>query len=190
MKKKMITKKLSEMSLEELWVLFPINLTEHQSEWASWYAEEERYLRNLFPKIGENYLIHHIGSTAIDEIKAKPIVDILVEVPDTDTLQKFKEVLGNAGYLCMSETHQRVSLNKGYTPQGFAEKVFHLHLRLFGNHDEIYFRDYLKEHPEIAKEYEQLKQELSRRYKYDRDEYTRQKTAFVEKYTQLGKASH
>ena len=45
----------------------------------------------------------------------------------------------------MSESPNRVSLNKGYTEQGFAES-FHLHLRMTGDHDEIYFRDYLCQH--------------------------------------------
>lgn len=38
-------KKLSEMTLEELWELFPIILTEHREEWARWYAEEAEVLR-------------------------------------------------------------------------------------------------------------------------------------------------
>ena len=40
-------KKLSEMSLEELWQLFPIFLTEHQASWKEWYTEEEGLLKKL-----------------------------------------------------------------------------------------------------------------------------------------------
>lgn len=79
----------------------------------------------------------------------------------------------------MSESRDRISFNKGYTEDGFAEKVFHLHLRYRGDNDELYFRDFLIEHPDVAKEYESLKMLLAKRYKYNRDEYTRAKSDFV-----------
>lgn len=65
-------KKLSEMSLEELWQLFPIFLTEHQSIWEQWYQEEKE---NLKAALTGNFEINHIGSTAICGIWAKPIID-------------------------------------------------------------------------------------------------------------------
>ena len=61
-------KKLSEMSLEELWQLFPIFLTEHQECWKEWYFEEESRLKNVIPKCER---ISHIGSTAVSSIWAK-----------------------------------------------------------------------------------------------------------------------
>ena len=48
-------KKLSEMSLEELWKLFPIYLTEHQPYWKEWYTDEESFLKNRVPKIAVSY---------------------------------------------------------------------------------------------------------------------------------------
>ena len=54
-----------------------------------------------------------------------------------------KEILVNSGCICMHTAETRVSLNKGYTSQGFAERVFHIHLRYAGDHDELYFRDYM-----------------------------------------------
>lgn len=71
-------KELSEMTLEELWQLFPICLTEHQSCWQEWYSEEEKLLKRT---LSSNERISHIGSTATPSIWAKPIVDILVEIP-------------------------------------------------------------------------------------------------------------
>ncbi|MDE5867334.1 MAG: GrpB family protein, partial [Anaeroplasmataceae bacterium] len=79
------------------------------------------------------------------------------------------------------------SLNKGYTENGFADKVFHLHLRLPNDQDELYFRDYLNAHKEVAKEYEELKIELWKKYEHNRDAYTNAKTEFVKKYTDLAK---
>lgn len=76
-----------------------------------------------------------------------------------------------------------MSFNKGYTESGFAERVFHLHLRYAGDNDELYFRDYLREHPGIAKEYEQLKLSLRKRFEHDRDGYTDAKSEFIKRYT-------
>ena len=44
-----MSKKLTEMSLEELWQLFPIILTEHQECWKEWYLEEETLLKKVLP---------------------------------------------------------------------------------------------------------------------------------------------
>ena len=151
-----MSKKLSETSLEELWQLFPICLTEHNENWAAWYADEEKYLKGNLPA-DRIKRISHIGSTAVKGIWAKPIIDILVEVSAESDLQQFKPILEQAGYLCMSEESERLSFNKGYTENGFAERVYHLHLRKAGNNDELYFRDYLNAHPDVAKEYEKLK---------------------------------
>ena len=184
-----MSKKLSEMSLEELWELFPIYLTEHQDCWSKWYEEEQNILKRILPTTKLGLQIYHIGSTAIHGIWAKPIVDILIEIPNAATLILVKELMIKNGYICMSESDKRISLNKGYTEKGFAERVFHIHLRLLNDKDEIYFRDYLNEHMEIAKAYENLKLNLWKEYEHDRDRYTAEKTEFVNKYTRLAKES-
>ncbi len=179
-------KKLSEMNLEELWQLFPIFLTEHQTCWTEWYADEKLILQNILPQ-HQIKRISHIGSTAVDTIWAKPIIDILVEVSAGCDLKNIKDLLVKNGYLCMSQSEKRISLNKGYTDNGFAEKVYHLHLRYDGDNDELYFKDYLKAHTKIAHEYEKIKIELWKKYEHNRDGYTNAKGDFVTKYTQEAK---
>ena len=177
-------KELSEMNLEELWLLFPIYLTEHQSCWQEWYSEEESLLKNI---LSLTERISHIGSTAVPSIWAKPIVDILVEIPKGSKFRYYKDLIVNNGYICMSESERGLAFNKGYTEKGFAERVFHLHLRYMGDNNELYFRDYLNEFPDIAKEYEKLKLSLWKEYEHNRDAYTNAKTEFVKKYTEQAK---
>ena len=179
-----MSKKLSEMTLEELWQLFPIFLTEHKKYWTDWYKEEVAQLQSILPSDTE---YHHVGSTAIDDIMAKPIVDIIIVVQSTDILKQVANTLQKHGYIIMSTSQNRISLNKGYAENGFAEKVFHLHIRLSDDVDEIYFRNYLNTHPTVAKEYEQLKLRLWKQYEHNRDAYTEAKTEFVKKYTNLAK---
>ena len=168
------------MSLEELWELFPIQLTEHQACWDEWYQIEKKRLLSTLPGTMK---IHHIGSTSIKGIWAKPIIDILVEANLSDH-KAMKSRLLCDGYLYMAQTETCIDFNKGYTPDGFAEKVFHLHLRKTGDNDELYFRDYLNEHPKIAKAYEKLKLSLWKQFEHNRDGYTERKTTFVTEYTQ------
>jgi len=85
----------------------------------------------------------------------------------------------NNGWTIMSRSNGRVSLNKGYTEDSFAKKVFHLHLRLPGDTAEILFRDYLLTNPDVAKDYEELKLSLWKRFEHDRDGYTNAKSAFI-----------
>ncbi|RSI10025.1 GrpB family protein [Streptococcus sanguinis] len=177
---------LEEMSLEELWQLFPISLIEHQDEWKDWYAEERLRLLSFLPA-NQLVRISHIGSTSIETIWAKPIVDILLEIPKETDMAVMRDLLLQNGYLLMSESQGRMSFNKGYTPSGFAERVFHLHLRYEGDHDELYFRDYLQEHPAVAKDYEKLKLSLWKQYEHNRDAYTEAKTEFIKNYTEKAK---
>lgn len=72
-------KALAEMTLEELWELFPIVLSPHQPRWEKWAANEISLLSVLLAD--HSPVINHIGSTAVAGIMAKPIVDILVELP-------------------------------------------------------------------------------------------------------------
>ena len=174
-----MSKPLSEMTLEELWTLFPIILTAPDARWPMWYREEEALLQGVLP-IEYALRIRHIGSTAIHGIWAKPIVDILVEAAPGADLSAADEALARAGYRCMSRNDSRRSYNKGYTEQGFAEKVFHLHLTHLGDQPEVIFRDYLNAHPADAKAYEAMKLSLWKPFEHDRDGYTQAKTAFVE----------
>lgn len=177
-----MSKALAEMTLEELWELFPVYLVPPNEKWKKYYDEMKSFLQD---RLADDHVvrIHHIGSTAIEGIWAKDIVDILLEIDANEDIEKVAKVAEKNGFLRMSSDVGRISLNKGYTPDGFADKVYHLHIRFAGDHQELYFRDYLKEHREVAKAYEELKRKLQKKYEHDRDGYTNAKTAFVKKWT-------
>ena len=128
-----------------------------------------------------------IGSTAIHGIWAKNIVDVMVEISEKADMKEIARILEQNGFIRMSDEKRRITLNKGYTKEGFADKVYHIHLRYAGDNDELYFRDYLNEHPQIAREYEALKLELWKRYEHNRDAYTDAKTDFIRKWTTVQK---
>lgn len=178
---------LSELTMDELWHLFPIQLADYNPEWANTYRETVSEIKNYLP---EGTVFSHIGSTSVPGIKAKPIIDILAEIPVDELTLELCEKLTSHGWIIMSSQHDRISLNRGYTIGGFSDKVFHLHLRLPGDNDEIMFRNYLISHEDTAREYEKIKISLLEKYRYDRDGYTEAKTDFVRRVTQIAKESY
>ena len=114
-------KKLSEMSLEELQELFPIffNKTSNLLEKLVFRGIDFFEKHNSSDK-----KISHIVSTAIPNIWAKPIIDILIEVPNNKELSTYVDLIVNSGYICMSQNKNNTSFNKGYTVDGFTKKRF------------------------------------------------------------------
>ncbi|KRK74261.1 GrpB family protein [Lacticaseibacillus nasuensis] len=183
-----MTKPLQEMSLEELWQLFPIELKAPDQKYAAWY---EAAKQNLLALLQDFHItrISHIGSTAVPGLIAKPIVDILLELPAGYEQAALTERLTAAGWLLMNQQadEELLDFNRGYTPAGFAEKVFHLHVKPAGDWGELYFRDYLIAHPDVAQDYAALKKRLKREFEHDRDAYTDGKGEFVRRVTELGR---
>jgi GrpB-like predicted nucleotidyltransferase (UPF0157 family) len=182
-------KELSEMTQEELWELFPIILREPNTEYKKWYEIEKQRLLRCIDKT--NIMrINHIGSTAVEGLLSKPTIDILLEVDKQCDMQQLVNILAYDNWLVMSSSPKSLVLNKGYTKDGFAEKVYHLHIRYYDNWNELYFRDYLREHKAVADEYGKLKLKLLEKYKHDRDGYTNAKSEFILKYTKKAKAKY
>lgn len=181
-------KKLDEMSNEELWMLFPIILKKHNEDYKDWYQEEKDSISSILE--GKAFRISHIGSSSVKGLMSKPTIDILLEIDSERDSEIIVKKILSKGWIKMHEQkdpYWSVVFNKGYTIHGFEEKVYHLHMRLKGDWDEIYFRDYLLEHPEVAREYEILKKVLLKKYKYNRDKYTDGKTDFILKWTNIAR---
>ena len=178
---------LDNLSLEELWDLFPITFVDYDIKFEKQYSNERNHLEVILG----NYIkrVNHIGSTSIKNIKAKPIVDILIEVDQKD-FQTTKDILLKNDYVMMDEKSNKISFNKGYTINGYDDNVFHIHIKKYGDCDELYFRDYLNDHCDIAKQYEKLKEELYNKYKPNRDLYTSGKSEFIKKIIKLAKIKY
>ena len=181
-------KTLDKITEAERAALFPIILSEYNPAWANWFADEKERLIQL---IGCEQIVRitHYGSTAVRGLTAKPTVDILLEIDENTDVEKLIASLPSPEYICLRQpttpnsTPPHLMFLKGYTSTGFAERVFHIHVRYPGDWDELYFRDYLINHPEVAAEYATLKRTLKDNYEYDRDGYTTAKSAFIQEIT-------
>ncbi|OJU09480.1 MAG: hypothetical protein BGN88_10005 [Clostridiales bacterium 43-6] len=182
-------KNAAETDRERQARIYPIILSEYNPAWVECFSEEKA---NLMRLVGSENIVRisHIGSTSVPGLTAKPTVDILLEINEATDIDKLIASLPEAEYICLNEAgltiptpSPHLMILKGYTSTGFAEKVYHIHVRYPGDYDELYFRDYLIAHPETAAEYAQLKRKLFQDYEHNRDGYTEAKGEFVREIT-------
>lgn len=168
-----------------------VNLVPYNPEWPVLAQTEIEKIKSVFPA-DAMIDIQHVGSTAIPDISAKPILDIQIAVPSLEKM-KFMAVpiLQKLGYeyWAGNPDPKGMFFVKGMPPYG--EKRTH-HVHIFEQHSDhwcnkLLFRDYLQSHPVVAKEYEQLKIKLAQEHLYDREKYTDEKLDFVNKVLQLAK---
>ncbi len=179
-------KDLNELSPEELGQLFPIEIVPYKSRWHDLFLMEKTEIERIISPF--SLKIEHFGSTAIPNMAAKPTVDILVAIPDSEDIkhiiiQKMKD---NGYHFTLRHDcpPSYMMFMKGYTPEGFKGQCYHIHMAPLshaGLWDRIYLRDYLIANTAVAKEYEALKLELAMKFKNDRDAYTAGKSEFIQK---------
>jgi GrpB-like predicted nucleotidyltransferase (UPF0157 family) len=155
-------------------------LEPHQLVWKRCYEEEVERLESSTDNRLDGY--EHIGSTAIEGLAAKPVIDLLAVVGDlSDARTTLVPVLEHHGYEYRpGDVRGRLFLAKG-------PRTNRTHyLSLAERHSDFYvekvaFRDYLREHPDIAAAYGSLKRELAAEHPDDRSAYTEGKGAFIER---------
>jgi GrpB-like predicted nucleotidyltransferase (UPF0157 family) len=182
-------KQLDQMDIAELGNLFPIIIAEPDPAWTKMFATEKVLIEEVLG-VRDIVRIEHIGSTAVPGLKAKPTIDILLEVPGFINTKMIIEKLKSMDYHYIHKPENpppHMMFVKGYTEGGFKGQAYHIHVRYPGDWDELYFRDYLKLHPEIAREYGELKIRLAGEYRNNREAYTEKKTDFIKRITEKAK---
>ncbi|UPW83857.1 GrpB family protein [Lysinibacillus sp. Ag94] len=155
-----------------------VNLSDYNLNWEKEFEYEKKTIVDV---IDDKVLgIEHIGSTSIKGLEAKPIIDIILGVQDLDEVSNFVIPLSEIEYeyVHKPEFKDRRFFRKGLWGQGTC----HLHICEINSREwieKLLFRDYLRLHPDVAKEYASLKKELASKYKYDRSIYTKKKEPFI-----------
>jgi GrpB-like predicted nucleotidyltransferase (UPF0157 family) len=164
----------------------PIEVVEHDPAWQASYAAERERLAPLFPGAE----IHHIGSTAVPGLAAKPIVDMMVLVEDLGAA--ITALVDEAGYQFPQAFNRTLVHRRFLCYPTAAHRTHHLHLvdEREGLDRCLRFRDRLRENPSLAAEYAALKRTLSERFAHDREGYTQAKTAFVTRVASIVPTDH
>jgi GrpB-like predicted nucleotidyltransferase (UPF0157 family) len=152
-------------------------IEQYSSSWPIKYNKEYHILKSELGNLVTN--IQHIGSTAIPEMRAKPIIDIMVAVKSLDDAGPLHPILEKLSYKYepdMSST-ERLFFRKG-DPVEFHLSVAQPDHTSYWER-QILFRDYLREHPEAREEYELIKKEGLRVDPTCSTEYIANKSEFV-----------
>lgn len=153
-----------------------VKVVPYSEDWSRKYVLEANILRNIITK--KLITITHIGSTAVPGLVAKPVVDILIIVNDINELDELNPLFEQENYECRGED--------GVAGRRFFYKKdgsVHVHAFDESNHEKIEalisFYDYLKDNPDVAREYGELKLALAKKYPNDIKKYKKGKEAFT-----------
>jgi GrpB-like predicted nucleotidyltransferase (UPF0157 family) len=157
-------------------------IVEYNPCWSLMFEEEAAQIADVLSK---NLVvsIEHIGSTAIPGLSAKPIIDLLISVHSlAEAKQAAVSPLAELGYAYWFDNPdpQRMFFVKGIPPN--SPRTHHIHMIESDSilRERLLFRDYLREHPEEAFRYAELKRYLAQQFSTDREAYTKGKTEFVQ----------
>ncbi|MFX1570734.1 MAG: GrpB family protein [Promethearchaeota archaeon] len=155
-----------------------IEVVPHDSNWKKKFNGEAEIIKSIFNE--EIIAIHHIGSTAIPEISAKPIIDILIEVHNIYKIDGYNINMSEQGYIPKGEYG---ILGRRFFIKGSEEfRTFHVHIFEKENPEIkrlLNFRDYIIAHPKEAQNYSRLKEKLAREHPKDVNGYIDGKDAFI-----------
>jgi GrpB-like predicted nucleotidyltransferase (UPF0157 family) len=166
----------------------PVCIAEYDRSWPQRFKEEEKLLREVIASFCSGS-VEHIGSTAVEGLAAKPVIDIMVGVESLDASRPAIPILERVGYCYFP---YRPTQMHWFCKPSPAIRTHHVHLVPFGNQlwvERIAFRDYLRAHSEVAREYGMLKRRLAQEFRLDREAYTDAKSSFVMAIVSLALAS-
>ncbi|HBL29092.1 MAG TPA: GrpB family protein, partial [Acidobacteria bacterium] len=136
-----------------------LEVVAYNPEWPQRFEAEQALLREALG--GVVVKVHHMGSTAVPGLPAKPIIDLLLEVSDLQELDERTPELEALGYKAKGENG---ITGRRYFQKGGLQRTHHLHAFKTGDAQvvrHLAFRDYLIGHPEVAREYADLKMRLA-----------------------------
>lgn len=154
-----------------------IEVVAYDPSWPSQFAEEALLIKPIF---SDNFVaIHHIGSTSVPGLSAKPTIDIILEVKDIELVDQCNDQMEMLGYEAWGEYHIP---GRRFFVKGEVKRTHHVHTFQVGSSEitrHLYFRDYLKSHPDEAKQYADLKIKLAQQFSNNRREYILRKSDYV-----------
>ncbi len=155
-----------------------VEVLPYDAAWAEAFREEAARLAAVFG--AEAVAIHHIGSTAVPGLCAKPIIDILVEVRVLAAVDALNEALRARGYDPRGE--HGLPGRRYFVKRRGGVRTHHVHVFAAGSPDvarHLAFCAYLRVHPEEAQAYGALKRRLAREHPEDIESYVQGKGTFV-----------
>ena len=158
-----------------------VTIVDYDPQWPLLF---ERERSRLLPAMGDRVVsFQHVGSTSVPGLSAKPTVDMMVGVRQEADAQDCVPLLIELGYTYKPATQLEIPGWYFLDRRTADGEDYHLHMVVYGSdfwNRHLLFRDYLRSHPEVARQYEALKRELAFQYGTDRMGYCDAKTDFIQ----------
>ena len=155
-----------------------VYLEKYNENWKKMFEEEKRNLEKIFKSIAIK--IEHVGSTSVEGLTAKPIIDIMVVINKFEEFEKIKHVFLEEPYsLKLDSDNDEILIRKGSE----NNRTHFIHVVEKDSERQIntvLFRDYLRKYDDVRKEYEDLKIMLAKKYEKNRKMYTASKNEFIQ----------
>ncbi len=157
-----------------------VRVVPHDPAWKERFEGEAAALRSA---LGDEALaVHHIGSTSVPGLRAKPTIDVLIEVRQIGNLDDLEAQMAGKGYEAWGE--HGIPGRRFFTKDLGPDRLCNVHAFETGSPEverHLAFRDYLAEHPGTARAYGDLKGDLAERFPGDIEAYMDGKDAFVKR---------
>lgn len=165
-----------------------VKLSPHNPKWIIIFKKEKKKILN---ELGRNNIsIEHIGSTAIPNAVTKPEIDIMIGIEKIQDVSQHITALENIGYVYFPKFEKIVPERRYLRKSKGIIPLFHIHMVERESNfwqDHIIFREYLKDHPEEVKKYNNLKRNLILQFSNDRESYSKGKENFIIKILKIAK---
>jgi GrpB-like predicted nucleotidyltransferase (UPF0157 family) len=157
----------------------PVRIVPYDPGWPAIFAALAADLRASLGEVAVR--IDHIGSTSVRGLAAKPVIDIQISVADFEPLDAYRAPLERLGYIYRPDNAERT---KRYFREPPGGRHIHIHVRRAGSFGEqlaLLFRDYIRDHSDVAAQYADLKRALAQQYSEpeQRHAYTKAKGPFI-----------
>ena len=152
-------------------------VVEYDAAWPELFAALARELRLALGSVALR--IDHVGSTAVPDLAAKPIIDVQISVASLEPLSALREPIESCGFVWRADDND---LSRRYFRERPGRRRTHVHMRRAGSFSEqlnLLHRDYLRVDPSRAAEYAALKRKVSHLLLTDRQAYVEAKAPFV-----------
>jgi GrpB-like predicted nucleotidyltransferase (UPF0157 family) len=158
-----------------------IIISDYDPFWTELFREEKHRLHSLLDHFSP--VIEHIGSTAVLNLGAKPVIDIMIGIDHEDDLDLLIVPIESLGYSYRKEHESEMPYRRFFRKDTDEIRSHHIHAvsrshPFWARH--IAFRDHLRNNLPDAIEYEALKRSLAQQYRFDADGYTEAKSAFIQ----------
>jgi GrpB-like predicted nucleotidyltransferase (UPF0157 family)/mannose-6-phosphate isomerase-like protein (cupin superfamily) len=155
-----------------------IHISPYDPAWPEKFEKEKRVIEKI---LGSRITggIHHVGSTAVPGLSAKPVIDIMAGVQNLQKAKSYIDILSKIHYQYFP---YKPEVMHWFCKPSLEHRTHHLYLMEPASREwnaRLAFRDYLRTHPGVQREYETLKSTLAMKFRDDREKYTEAKTEFI-----------